>query len=76
MTEDNSSNLRALEALMDEFFSPATTNSRKAEIEKLLGSFSEQSTAWKDCLYFLTSTSNQYVCMFSLTTLETFIHQR
>ena len=61
---------------MDEFFSPATTNSRKAEIEKLLGSFSEQSTAWKDCLYFLTSTSNQYVCMFSLTTLETFIHQR
>ena len=61
---------------MDEFFSAAASNSRKAEIEKLLGSFSEQATAWKDCLYFLTSTSNQYVCMFSLTTLETFIHQR
>ena len=76
MTEENASNLRALEGLMDEFFSAAASNSRKAEIEKLLGSFSEQATAWKDCLYFLTSTSNQYVCMFSLTTLETFIHQR
>ena len=76
MTEENSSNLRALEGLMDEFFSAATSNSRKAEIEKILGSFSEQATAWKDCLYFLTSTSNQFVCMFSLTTLETFIHQR
>ena len=76
MTEENSSNLRALEGLMDEFFSAATSNSRKAEIEKILGGFSEQATAWKDCLFFLTSTSNQYVCMFSLTTLETFIHQR
>ena len=76
MAEDNSQNLKALETLMDEFFAPTTTNSRKSEIEKILSSFSEQTTAWKDCLYFLTKTNNHYVCMFSLTTLETFIHER
>jgi len=76
MAENNSANLRALEVLMDEFFSSATSNARKSEIEKLLANFSSQSAAWKDCLYFLRNTSNQFVCMFSLTTLETFIHRR
>merc|ERR1719320_1282940 len=61
---------------MDEFFSPTTTNARKAEIEKVLANFSGQAAAWKDCLFFLTNTNNHYVCMFSLTTLETFIHRR
>lgn len=76
MADDNSANLRALEVLMDEFFSPTTTNARKAEIEKVLANFSGQAAAWKDCLFFLTNTNNHYVCMFSLTTLETFIHRR
>ena len=76
MGDENSSNLKALEALLDEFFSPSTTNTRKSEIEKILSNFSGQATAWKDCLYFLTNTSNHYVCMFSLTTLETCIQQR
>ena len=74
-SSERASNLSALEALLDEFFSPTTSNTRKAEIEKMLKSFSDQSTAWKDCLYFLTESSNHYVCMFSLTTLETIIHQ-
>ena len=76
MGDEKSSNLKALEALLDEFFSPSASNVRKAEIEKILTSFTEQSTAWKDCLFFLTNTNNHYVCMFSLTTLETVIHQR
>ena len=76
MGDEKASNLKALEALLDEFFSPSASNVRKAEIETLLNSFSEQSTAWKDCLFFLTNTNNHYVCMFSLTTLETVIHQR
>ena len=75
MGDERASNLKALEALLDDFFAPSTNNTRKAEIEKMLKNFSDQNTAWKDCLYFLTESSNHYVCMFSLTTLETIIHQ-
>ena len=70
------SNLRALEALLEEFFGPHTGNSRKQEIEKVLGAFTSQPTAWRDCLYFLSHSGNHFVAMFSLTTLETFIHRR
>ena len=76
MEEEKASNLKALEALLDEFFSSSTDNSRKAEIEKILTNFSEQSSAWKDCLYFLAASNNQFVSMFVLTTLETIIRQR
>ena len=70
------SNLRALEALLEEFFGPQTGNARKQEIEKVLGAFTSQPTAWRDCLYFLSHSGNHFVAMFSLTTLETFIHRR
>ena len=70
------SNLRALEGLLEEFFGPQTGNARKQEIEKVLGAFTSQPTAWRDCLYFLSHSGNHFVAMFSLTTLETFIHRR
>lgn len=70
------SNLRALEVLLEEFFSPRTDNARKAEMEKVLGAFAAQPSAWRDCLYFLSHSANHYVAMFALTTLESFIKRR
>lgn len=65
-----------LENLLEEFFSPATGNARKQEIEKVLTSFSNQTTAWRDCLYFITHSRNQFVAMYCLTTLEQVIRCR
>jgi hypothetical protein len=76
MAEELASNLRALEALLEEFFQSRTGNARKAEIEKVLAAFSCQPSAWRDCLHFLTHSSSHYVAMFSLTTLETTIRRR
>ena len=64
------SDLLALENLMNEFFAPTTSNARKKEIETVLANFVEQKDAWKSCLHFMAKTSNHYVCMFSLNSLE------
>jgi hypothetical protein len=67
---NNSENLQGLENLLCEFFSAGASNERKREIEKMLESFLQQEEAWKECLFFLDKSSNPYVCMFSLTSLE------
>ncbi|XP_043349461.1 exportin-6 isoform X4 [Dermochelys coriacea] len=67
--------LRALESLMTEFFHNCTTNERKREIEELLNNFAQQIGAWRFCLYFLSSTRNDYVMMYSLTVFENLINK-
>uniref|UniRef100_G1LX17 Exportin-6 n=1 Tax=Ailuropoda melanoleuca TaxID=9646 RepID=G1LX17_AILME len=67
--------LRALEGLMTEFFHDCTTNERKREIEELLDNFAQQIGAWRLCLYFLSSTRNDYVMMYSLTVFENLINK-
>ncbi|KAB0383001.1 hypothetical protein FD755_004918 [Muntiacus reevesi] len=67
--------LRALENLMTEFFHDCTTNERKREIEELLNNFAQQIGAWRFCLYFLSSTRNDYVMMYSLTVFENLINK-
>ncbi len=62
--------LKALEGLMGEFFSPRATNERKREIEVMLDNFSRQKDAWRRCLEFMAATQSHYVCMFALNTLE------
>ncbi|KAK7871791.1 hypothetical protein R5R35_014051 [Gryllus longicercus] len=69
----DSESLAALEILMNEFFAPQTSNDRKREIECLLHNFSSQQGAWKHCLYFMSNSSNHFVCMYSLTTIEKII---
>lgn len=66
--------LASLEMLMSEFFAPATNNFRKREIESMLENFSNRQDSWKHCLLFLQKSQNQYVLMFSLTTLEVIIN--
>uniref|UniRef100_A0A8C0GRL7 Exportin 6 n=1 Tax=Chelonoidis abingdonii TaxID=106734 RepID=A0A8C0GRL7_CHEAB len=61
--------------LMTEFFHNCTTNERKREIEELLNNFAQQIGAWRFCLYFLSSTRNDYVMMYSLTVFENLINK-
>jgi hypothetical protein len=61
---------------MNEFFSPMTDNNRKREIEQMLANFSSVETAWRDCIYFMDNSRNDYVAMFCLTTLEQVIQKR
>ncbi|XP_076289185.1 exportin ellipsoid body open isoform X2 [Lasioglossum baleicum] len=58
---------------MTEFFSPETSNERKRTIERNFQEFAGQINSWRPCLHFLSSTSNHYVSMFALSTLETTI---
>ncbi|XP_060803531.1 exportin-6 [Amyelois transitella] len=68
--------LASLEVLMSEFFAPTTTNYRKREIESMLENFSNRRDSWKHCLLFLQKSQNQYVLMFTLTTLENIINRQ
>ncbi|KAK6169003.1 hypothetical protein SNE40_020137 [Patella caerulea] len=75
MASDESS-LRALEALMTEFFDGRTSNERKREIEALLNNFGQTKESWKHCLYFMSNTQNEYVIMFCLSLLENAINRQ
>lgn len=55
---------------MTEFFHPTTSNQRKRDIEVMLESFAVQDDSWRHCLYFIDKSSNQYVSMFALNTIE------
>nr|CAD7575559.1 unnamed protein product [Timema californicum] len=70
MMASDGESLAALETLLNEFFAPVTTNERKHDIEGMLNNFSSQQGAWKHCLFFLANSANQYVSMYSLTTIE------
>ncbi|XP_044160267.1 LOW QUALITY PROTEIN: exportin-6 [Bufo gargarizans] len=67
--------LRALEGLMSEFFHTSTSNDRKREIEALLNNFAQQLGAWRFCFYFLSSSHNDYVLMYSLSVFENLINK-
>lgn len=74
--QDDAAALQRLEQLMTEFFSSSATNERIRTIEQSLHEFTSQLNSWRPCLHFLSSTSNHFVSMFALTTLETTIVQR
>uniref|UniRef100_A0A8C2XSS3 Exportin 6 n=1 Tax=Cyclopterus lumpus TaxID=8103 RepID=A0A8C2XSS3_CYCLU len=60
---------------MTEFFHSCTTNERKREIEELLNNFAQQTGAWRQCLFFLSNTRNEYVMMYSLTVFENLVNK-
>lgn len=67
---DDNSDLTALETLLNEFFALGTIPARQREIEAILLGFGSQQGAWNHCLNFLSRSSNHYVSMFCLTTVE------
>ncbi|XP_054270762.1 exportin-6-A isoform X2 [Macrosteles quadrilineatus] len=74
--DDCRNSLEALEKLLNEFFSPGTSNERQRELENILSTFSGRPESWRLCLQFLTLTSNQYVAMYCLATIESVITKR
>ncbi|ESO82003.1 hypothetical protein LOTGIDRAFT_135499 [Lottia gigantea] len=73
-SDENS--LRALEALMTEFFDGRTSNERKREIEAVLNNFGQTKESWRHCLYFMANTQNEYVMMFCLSLLENVVNRQ
>ncbi|XP_052781970.1 exportin-6-like isoform X2 [Mya arenaria] len=61
---------------MSEFFSTAASNERKRQIEELLNKFSQTRDCWKQCLFFLSNTNNEFVMMYILTVLENLINRQ
>ncbi|KAF4531885.1 hypothetical protein B566_EDAN000914, partial [Ephemera danica] len=75
MADDNG-DLQALEILLNEFFALGTAPTRQREIEEILLGFGSQQGAWSHCLRFLSRSSNHFVSMFCLTTIETVIQRK
>lgn len=71
--ESGTESLGILDALLKEFFDYKTSNERKQEIETVLSEFGSQRDAWKHCIYYLNNTTNHFICMFCLATLEKII---
>lgn len=68
--------LSRLESLMNEFFSPNTSNQRKRLIESHLSEFSSLPNSWQASFLYFELSQNEYTKMFCLTVIETFINQR
>ncbi|XP_045213258.2 exportin-6-like [Mercenaria mercenaria] len=69
----DAASLQSLEHLMSEFFNAVTSNDRKRQIEEILNQFSQTRDCWKQCLFFLSNSQNEYVMMYCLTVLENLI---
>ncbi|XP_059099703.1 exportin-6-A-like [Tigriopus californicus] len=71
-----SADVRALEALMHEFFGPHSDSARQAQIETHLRAFLDQSDSWQHALTFLDQSHEPHVLMYALNILQTWIHAR
>ena len=60
LSEAEAANLKGLESLMEEFFSPGVSNQRKAQIQAMLEEFEQQVPSLHTCstMYFITVTFN------------------
>lgn len=75
-----SSPLALMDCLLKEFYSSATPNNRKREIESELLSFKCQSDSWRICLPIVGNTAlfeqNQFLWFFCTSTVENAITRR
>lgn len=66
-----------MDSLLNEFYQPATTNSRKREIETELISFKNLPNSWQICLRVATTfETNQFLWFFCSSTVEFAITRR
>nr|CUU00199.1 hypothetical transcript [Hymenolepis microstoma] len=65
-----------VQSALAEFFAQASSQERLAQLQQSLISFEQQPSSWMSAIEFLSISSDQYVCMFSLGIIESTIKQR
>ncbi|VDL90470.1 unnamed protein product [Schistocephalus solidus] len=69
------STLTELQGLLTELFTQTSSPERLSYVQELLSQFEREPTAWKSALSFLSMSTDQYVCMFSLGVIETALNR-
>ncbi|VDO03944.1 unnamed protein product [Rodentolepis nana] len=65
-----------IQSALAEFFAQTSSQERLAQLQQSLISFEQQPSSWMSAIEFLSISSDQYVCMFSLGIIESTIKQR
>ncbi|KAM7540994.1 hypothetical protein Aperf_G00000025001 [Anoplocephala perfoliata] len=68
--------LAEVQSALAEFYAQTSSQQRLAQLKHSLTSFEKEPSSWKSAIQFLTLSSDQYVCMFSLGIIESTIKQR
>ncbi|GAA39060.2 Exportin-6 [Clonorchis sinensis] len=75
MTADETS-LQSLTSLLTEFFSGSIKPERRTAIQEILLDFERTPSAWHSSLYYLFSSSDQYVALYCLGVVEAVVRKR
>lgn len=70
LKDGDPSSLAILEQYVKELFSGSASNEQLQKIHASLDHFARQKESWRECLYFLSRTSNHETAMYALTVLE------
>ncbi len=68
--------LADLQNVLTEFYAQASSPERLAQLQQSLIQFEQEPSSWTSALNFLSSSTDQYVCMFSLGVIETTVRRR
>ncbi|VDM18128.1 unnamed protein product [Hydatigera taeniaeformis] len=68
--------LAEVQSALTEFYSQASSPERLAQIQESLITFEQQPSSWMAAIHFLTISSDQYVCLFSLGIIESTVKRR
>lgn len=68
--------LTDLQNVLTEFYAQSSSPERLSQLQQYLIHFEQEPSSWKLAIQFLSSSNDQYVCMFSLGVLDTTIRRR
>ena len=68
--------LAEVQSALSEFYAQTSSPERLAQLQQSLINFEQQPSSWVAAIQFLSLSSDQYVCMFSLGIVESTVKQR
>ncbi|CDS39899.1 exportin 6 [Echinococcus multilocularis] len=68
--------LAEVQSALTEFYAQASSPERLAQLQESLIAFEQQPSSWMAAIHFLTISSDQYVCIFSLGIIESTVKRR
>ncbi|KAL5966676.1 Exportin-6 [Taenia solium] len=68
--------LAEVQSALIEFYAQASSPERLAQLQESLITFEQQPSSWMAAIHFLTISSDQYVCIFSLGIIESTVKRR